>query len=106
MLVDGQAPQSCQLPLSAAAGTVVVTIEGLAPGGSLHPLQRAFLDEQAAQCVYCTAGIIMVAKALLDTNPRPSDAEMRAALDGNLCRCGTHSRVLRAIARAAEVLSG
>ena len=102
VLVDGKPVQSCDFPLSAAVGKAVITVEGLVPGGKLHPLQQAFIDEQAAQCGYCVTGIIMAAKALLDTNSRPSDAEIRTALKGNLCRCGTHQRILRAIRRAAE----
>jgi nicotinate dehydrogenase subunit A len=102
VLVDGKPVQSCDLPLSAAAGKSITTIEGLARDGELHPLQAAFITEQAAQCGYCITGIIMAAKALLDANPRPADAEIRAALKGNLCRCGTHHRILRAIHRAAR----
>jgi len=100
VLVDGKPVQSCDFPLSAAAGKAVLTIEGLSANGRPHPLQQAFIDEQAAQCGYCVTGIIMTAKALLDTNPHPSDAEIRAVLKGNLCRCGTHQRILRAIRRA------
>jgi nicotinate dehydrogenase subunit A len=102
VLVDGKPVQSCDFPLSAAAGTAVTTIEGLATNGKLHALQQAFIEEQAAQCGYCVTGIIMVAKALLDSNPLPSDADIRAALKGNLCRCGTHQRILRAVHRAAR----
>jgi nicotinate dehydrogenase subunit A len=102
VLVDGRPVQSCDLPLSAAAGKHITTVEGLAQDGKLHPLQRAFVEEQAAQCGYCATGIIMTAKALLDANPRPTEADIRAALKGNLCRCGTHHRILRAIRRAAE----
>jgi nicotinate dehydrogenase subunit A len=102
VLVDGRPVQSCDFPLSAAVGKAITTIEGLAAGGALHPLQQAFVDEQAAQCGYCITGIIMSAKALLDANPRPSDADIRTALKGHLCRCGTHQRILRAIRRAAE----
>jgi nicotinate dehydrogenase subunit A len=91
--------------LSAAVGKAITTIEGLAPDGEWHPLQAAFIAEQAAQCGYCVTGIIMAAKALLDANPRPADAEIRSALKGNLCRCGTHQRILRAIRRAAEELA-
>ena len=105
VLVDGKPVQSCDFPLSAAAGKSVITIEGLARNGKLHPLQRAFIEEQAAQCGYCATGIIMTAKALLDTNPRPTEADIRAALKGNLCRCGTHYRILRAIQRAAKELA-
>jgi nicotinate dehydrogenase subunit A len=102
VLVDGKPVQSCDFPLSAAAGKGVLTIEGLSRNGTPHPLQQAFIAEQAAQCGYCVTGIIMTAKALLDTNPHPSDTEIRAALKGNLCRCGTHQRILRAIRRATE----
>jgi len=105
VLVEGKPVQSCDFPLSAAAGKAVTTVEGLAINGKLHPLQQAFITEQAAQCGYCVTGIIMAAKALLDANPRPSDADIRAALKGNLCRCGTHQRILRAIRRAAEELA-
>jgi len=102
VIVDGKAVQSCDMPLAAVAGKAVTTIEGLAMNGDLHPLQQAFIEEQAAQCGYCVSGIIMAAKALLDANPRAGDAEIRAALKGNLCRCGTHHRMLRAIRRVAE----
>jgi nicotinate dehydrogenase subunit A len=101
VLLDGKPVQSCDLPLSAAAGKSITTVEGLARNGKLHPLQQAFVEEQAAQCGYCATGIIMTAKALLDANPRATDAEIRSALKGNLCRCGTHHRILRAIQRAA-----
>ena len=104
VLVDGKPVQSCDLPLSAAAGKSITTVEGLARNGELHPLQRAFIEEQAAQCGYCATGIIMSAKALLDANPRPTEPEIRVALKGNLCRCGTHHRILRAIQRAAREL--
>ena len=102
VLVDGKPVQSCDLPLSAATGKTITTIEGLAANGKPHPLQQAFIDEQAAQCGYCITGIIMSAKALLDANRNPSDADIRAALKGNLCRCGTHHRILRAVHRAAK----
>jgi nicotinate dehydrogenase subunit A len=102
VIVDGKAVHSCDMPLAAAAGKAVTTIEGLAKNGNLHPLQQAFVEEQAAQCGYCVSGIIMAAKALLDTHPRAGDAEIRAALKGNLCRCGTHHRILRAIHRVAD----
>jgi nicotinate dehydrogenase subunit A len=105
VLVDGKPVQSCDFPLSAAVGKAITTIEGLAPDGELHPLQSAFIAEQAAQCGYCVTGIIMAAKALLDANPRPADAEIRSALKGNLCRCGTHQRILRAIHRAAREIA-
>jgi aerobic-type carbon monoxide dehydrogenase small subunit (CoxS/CutS family) len=102
VIVDGKAVQSCDLPVSAAAGKAVTTIEGLASNGTLHPLQQAFLDEQAGQCGYCLSGIIMAAKALFDANPHAGDAEIRDALKANLCRCGTHHRILRAIRRAFD----
>ena len=105
VLVDGKPVQSCDFPLSAAAGKSVTTIEGIAVNGKPHPLQQAFIDEQAAQCGYCITGIIMAAKALLDANPSPSDAQIRSALKGNLCRCGTHQRILRAIHRAAKEIA-
>lgn len=101
VIIDGKAVQSCDLPLSAAVGKTITTLEGLAANGALHPLQQAFLDEQAAQCGYCVSGIIMSAKALLDANPHADDAAIRAALNGNLCRCGTHHRILRAVRRVA-----
>ena len=105
VLVDGKAVPSCDLPLSTAAGKVITTIEGIAVNGKPHPLQQAFIDEQAAQCGYCITGIIMAAKALLDVNRNPTDADIRTALKGNLCRCGTHHRILRAVRRAAKELS-
>jgi nicotinate dehydrogenase subunit A len=101
VLIDGQNAQSCDTPLWAAAGKRITTIEGLGTLERLHPLQQAFIDEQAAQCGYCANGIIMSAKALLDKIPFPSEDEIRAALDRNLCRCGTHTRIVRAIQRAA-----
>ena len=102
VLLDGKPVQSCDMPVSAAAGKAITTIEGLGSVAAMHPLQRAFVTEQAAQCGYCVSGIIMSAKALLDANPRPTETEIRAALKGNLCRCGTHQRILRAIRRAAQ----
>lgn len=101
VIVDGAAVQSCDVPVSAVAGKRVTTIEALAEDGRLHPLQQAFIDEQAAQCGYCASGIIMSAKALLDAHPAATDQQVREALAGNLCRCGTHSRILRAIRRVA-----
>jgi nicotinate dehydrogenase subunit A len=102
VIIDGKAVQSCDVPVSAVAGKTVTTIEGLGSAGHPHPLQQAFIDEQAAQCGYCVSGIIMSAKVLLDANPAPSEQEIRAALAQNLCRCGTHVRILRAIQCAAE----
>ena len=98
--LDGKAVRSCQVRSADVAGREVRTLEGLAAGRTLHPLQTAFIAEQAAQCGYCTNGMIMTAADLLQHNPRPSEAEVRAALAGNLCRCGSHARVLRAVQRA------
>ena len=97
VIVDGKAVQSCDVPVSAVVGKSVTTIEAIGTAESPHPLQQAFIREQAAQCGYCITGIIMTAKALLDQKPQPTDAELREALSGNLCRCGTHTRILRAI---------
>ena len=102
VIVDGKAVQSCDVPVSAVAGKSITTIEGIGTPDRPHPLQRAFVAEQAAQCGYCASGIIMTAKALLDANPHPREDEIRAALAGNLCRCGTHTRMLRAIRSAVE----
>ena len=100
--VDGRATRSCVTPVSSMAGKAITTLEGLGTLDKLHPLQKAFLDEQAAQCGYCTSGMIMSAKALLDSKPNPSEAEIKNALAGNLCRCGTHNRIVRAVQRAAK----
>ena len=99
--IDGRAARSCVTPVSSLAGKNVTTLESLGTPDKLHPLQKAFLDEQAAQCGYCTNGMIMSAKALLDVNPKPSEAQIKQALAGNLCRCGTHNRIVRAVQRAA-----
>ena len=104
--VDGRAVRSCVTPVSSLAGKAVTTLEGIGTLDKLHPLQKAFLDEQAAQCGYCTNGMIMSAKALLDSNPKPSDAQIKNALAGNLCRCGTHNRIVRAVQRAAANAKG
>ncbi|MDB5905060.1 MAG: (2Fe-2S)-binding protein [Betaproteobacteria bacterium] len=101
VIVDGKAVQSCDVPVSAVEGKAVTTIEGIGTADEPHPLQRAFVHEQAAQCGYCISGIIMTAKALLDVNPAPTEAQLREALAGNLCRCGTHTRILRAIRSVA-----
>jgi nicotinate dehydrogenase subunit A len=101
VLVDGKPEKSCGKALSTVVGKMVVTIEGLGTREHPHPLQEAFLDEQAGQCGYCLAGILISAKALLDNNPSPSRSEIAAALDDNICRCGSHTRILRAIERAA-----
>ena len=106
VIIDGQAVQSCDVPVSAAVGKQITTVESLGTDAALHPLQRAFIDEQAAQCGYCASGILMAAKALLDANPDPDDAAIRKALERNLCRCGTHGRILRAIKRAAKTMRG
>ena len=104
VLVDGDRILSCLALAVQFEGRSVTTIEGLAPDGALHPLQQAFIDEQAAQCGYCTAGMIMRAQALLDRNPAPSNADIRAEMEPNLCRCGTHMRVIRAIRRVSVLL--
>jgi nicotinate dehydrogenase subunit A len=106
VIVDGKALQSCDVPVSAMSEKSVLTIEGLGTAERLHPLQQAFIDEQAAQCGYCASGIIMAAKALLDAHPQAGDDEIRVALERNLCRCGTHTRILRAIRRAALQMKG
>jgi nicotinate dehydrogenase subunit A len=98
--VDGNAVRSCSMPVSSAKNRNITTLEGLGSVAHPHPLQKAFIDEQAAQCGYCMNGMIMNAKVLLDKNPRPTEAEIRRALDGILCRCGSHLRILRAIQRA------
>ncbi len=103
VLVDGKATRSCVTPISAIANGKITTIEGLGSIDKPHPLQQAFIDEQAVQCGYCINGMIMAAKELLDRNPRPSEAEVREALAGNLCRCGTHNRIVRAVLRAAQM---
>jgi nicotinate dehydrogenase subunit A len=102
VLVDGKAVRSCVTPISALDKSEITTIEGLGSIAKPHPLQRAFLHEQAAQCGYCTNGMIMAAKELLDRNPHPSEPDVREALAGNLCRCGTHNRIIRAVLRAAQ----
>jgi len=101
VIVDGKAVFSCVLPVSAVQGRRVTTLEGLGTAERPGVLQAAFESEQAAQCGYCIAGMIMRAKALLDANPRPSEAEIRKGMQPNLCRCGTHMRILRAVRRAA-----
>ena len=100
VLLNGEPARSCSVPVSAVKGKVT-TVEGLGTPEKPHPLQAAFVAEQAAQCGYCVNGMIMTASAFLAQNPKPSDAQIRAALDGNLCRCGTHMRILRAVRRAA-----
>ena len=102
VLMDDRPMASCDLPLWSTAGKKITTIEGLTRGGELHPVQKALVEEQAAQCGYCMSGIIIAAAALLEKNLRPSEAEVRDALDRNLCRCGAHQRVVRAVLKAAH----
>jgi nicotinate dehydrogenase subunit A len=102
VLVDGRAVRSCVTPISALETSEITTLEGLGSIDKPHVLQQAFIEEQAAQCGYCTNGMIMSAKELLDRNPRPNEPDVRAALAGNLCRCGTHNRIIRAVLRAAQ----
>jgi nicotinate dehydrogenase subunit A len=99
--LEGDAVRSCSLPVSAVAGKKVTTLEGLGSSAKPHPLQQAFIDEQAVQCGYCINGMIMTSAALLKQNRNPSEQEIRAALAGNLCRCGTHQRITAAVRRAA-----
>jgi nicotinate dehydrogenase subunit A len=101
VLMDGNAIRSCVTPVSAVQNKPVTTLEGLGTTKKLHKIQQAFIDEQAAQCGYCINGMIMTTKALLDKTPKPTDTEIKRALDGNLCRCGTHIRILRAVKRAS-----
>jgi nicotinate dehydrogenase subunit A len=102
VLINGEPVKSCGKALSTVVGRDIVTIEGLGTPASPHPLQQAFLDEQAGQCGYCLSGVLISAKALLDRNLSPSRREIAEALDDNICRCGSHTRILRAVARAAE----
>ena len=104
VLIDGKPENSCGRPTWAVAGKSITTVEGLGTRERQHPLQQAFLDEQAGQCGYCLSGILISAKALLDRNPSPSRAEIAEALDGNICRCGAHNRILRAVAKAAAAM--
>ena len=106
VLVGASARQSCKIPVGEVGSSRITTLEGLIEGEELHPVQQAFLDEQAAQCGYCINGTIIVTAALLWKNPHPTDAQVRAALDGNLCRCGSHLRIMRAVRRAEALLSG
>ena len=100
--VDGLAVRSCMMPMSAASGKKVTTLEGLGTAAKPHPLQKAFIELQAVQCGYCINGMIMQAAAILKANPKPTDAELKQALQHNICRCGTHSRILAAVKRASE----
>ena len=101
VIINGTAVRSCVTPTSSVRGEIT-TLEGLAKDGKLHPLQQAWIDEQVPQCGYCQNGQILTAKVLLDRNPKPSEADVREALATNLCRCGTHNRIVRAILRAAD----
>jgi aerobic-type carbon monoxide dehydrogenase small subunit (CoxS/CutS family) len=102
VLVDGQPARSCRVALGAVAGKSVTTIEGLEAGGRLHPLQQAFLDEEALQCGYCTAGMIVAGVALLARNPHPAEADIRRALEGNVCRCCAYPQIVAAVRAAAR----
>ncbi len=106
VLIGSEARRSCKLPVSGVGRSRVTTVEGLMEAGELHPAQRAFLDEQASQCGYCLNGMIIRTAALLWKTPHPSDLQIRQALDGNLCRCGSHPRILRAVRRAEELSAG
>jgi nicotinate dehydrogenase subunit A len=104
VIMDGNAIRSCVTPVSAVQNKSVTTLEGLGSTKKMHKIQQAFVDEQAAQCGYCINGMIMTTKALLDKNPKPTDTQIKQALAGNLCRCGTHIRILRAVKRASGQL--
>jgi nicotinate dehydrogenase subunit A len=106
VLIDGAPVKSCNREVSTLAGKVVTTVEGLGTPDRPHPLQQAFIDEQAGQCGYCLAGILISAKALLEQNPSPTRREIALALDGNICRCGSHNRILRAVEKAAAAMRG
>lgn len=106
VLVGAEPRLSCHLPVSEIGRARITTLEGLIEGGELHPVQQAFIEEQATQCGYCVNGMIITTAALLWKNPHPTDAQVRAALDGNLCRCGSHLRILRAVRRAELLMSG
>ncbi len=102
VLIDGEPTQTCYTPVAAAVGREVTTIEGLANGNELHPVQEAFVEHTAFQCAYCTSGFIMSSAALLDRNPTPDDEQIRSALNGHICRCGAYVRIVRAVKSAAE----
>ncbi len=106
VLIDGEPAYACTRAVDSAAGREIVTVEGVGGAAARHPVQQAILDEQAGQCGYCLSGIVISAKALLDRNPNPDRADIVAALDGHLCRCGAHQRIIRAVERAAAVLRG
>jgi aerobic-type carbon monoxide dehydrogenase small subunit (CoxS/CutS family) len=102
VLLDGAARRACITPVSAAAGKLITTIEGLEQAGRLHPVQQAFVNNEAFQCAYCTSGMIMSSVALLEQNPNPTPAEIEQSLQGNICRCGTHPRIILAVQEAAK----
>jgi aerobic-type carbon monoxide dehydrogenase small subunit (CoxS/CutS family) len=106
VLIGRTARRSCQIPLSAAVSKPITTIEGLEKNGALHPVQQAFVDAGAFQCAYCTSGMIMSSVSLLQSNPRPSAEQIVQSLQGNICRCGTHPRIVEAVQRAAEKMAG
>jgi nicotinate dehydrogenase subunit A len=106
VLVDGEPAYSCTREVGTLGGKSVTTVEGLSHNGALHPLQQAFLDEQAGQCGYCLSGILVAASALLQKNPKPSREQIATALDPHLCRCGIHNRVVRAVQKASAALAG
>lgn len=106
VLVDGKAARSCVLPVISVQGAEVTTIEGLSRNGTLHPVQQAFIEQGALQCGYCTPGMVLAAVDLLRQNPKPTEAEIRAGMEGNLCRCGAHQRIIKAIQVAAERMGG
>jgi nicotinate dehydrogenase subunit A len=105
VLIDGSPARSCSVPVSAAAKASITTLEGLGTVEKPHPLQRAFIEEQACQCGYCSNGMIMASKALLDGNPRPSEQQIKQALNAHLCRCASHNRIVRAVQRAAREMA-
>jgi nicotinate dehydrogenase subunit A len=105
VMIGGHAMTSCDMPMWSVAGKTVVTLEGLGTIEQPHPLQRAFISEQAMQCGYCVSGLLISAAALLNDNPSPTEAEVRAALDRNLCRCGSHNRMVRAVLRVASEMA-
>jgi len=106
VLIDGAARRSCMIPASAAAGKAIATIEGLEKEGRLHPVQQAFLEVGAFQCAFCTSGMIMSGVGMLQSSPNPTQAEIVRFMQGNICRCGTHPRIIEAITQAVRVMQG
>jgi aerobic-type carbon monoxide dehydrogenase small subunit (CoxS/CutS family) len=106
VLLDGKPARSCQAPVSVVAGKQITTIEGLEKDGQLHPVQEAFLKLEAFQCAYCTSGMIMAAVGLLAKNPKPTDEQIISSMDGNVCRCGTHPRIIEAVRQAVSAHKG